>query len=86
MKPNISDAELEAYMAGALGWSDCQRIETTLAASPELQSRLAELQRERETLDAVRDSFAIRLSEDEEDRIISKSLGRLGTTLGESGK
>jgi anti-sigma factor RsiW len=86
MKTNISDNELEAYVAGRLSDRGRRRIDTALRASANLRTRLEEVQRERETLEAVRDSFAIRLPEQEEERIISTSLGRLGTTLGEPGR
>ena len=59
-----------------------RRIDAVLRASADLQVRLAALRKERETIEAVKDSFAIRLLDAEEERILSKAVGRLGESLG----
>lgn len=73
--------ELEQYLAGTLSAGRKQRVEATLAESQELRERLAELKKEKETVETARESLAVRLTEEEEERIISQSVDRLRTTL-----
>ena len=82
MAAKTKDDDLERYLAGALPASSAKRIERAISRSTELRARLEELRAEREIVDAVKDSFAIRLPEAEEERIVTEGLGRLGTTLG----
>ena len=83
MAAAVTDDDLERYLSGALAPSIVKRIERALSRSPQLRTRLEELRAEREIIDEVKDSFAIRLPEAEEERIVAEGLGRLGTTLGE---
>ena len=75
------ERELEQYLAGTLSAGRKQRVEAALADSQELRARLTELKKEKQTVETVKNSFAVRLTEDEEERIISKSVDRLRTTL-----
>ena len=78
--------ELEQYLAGTLSAGRRQRVEAALAESQELRTCLAELKHEQQTVETVKDSFAVRLTEDEEERIISKSVDRLRTSLTDGGQ
>ena len=80
LKPD--DEMLEGYLSGALSARDRRSLEAALKESPDLQARLDELREEHQTLEAVKDSFAIRLPESEEERIMSKCTEKLGTKLG----
>lgn len=81
MKTNITDSDLEGYLSDSLSPAKRQHVEKAISQSPKLQARLDELRQERETLEAVKDSFAIRLPEAEEQRIISKVSGKIHTAL-----
>ncbi len=82
MAKRPTDDELERYLRGRLTPAQQRRIEAALRASADLQARLTALRQEQETIEAVKDSFAIRLPENEEERIVSRATKRLGTTLG----
>ncbi len=81
MKTTITDSDLESYLSDSLSSAKKKQVETAVSQSPKLQARLDELRQERETLEAVKDSFAIRLPESEEQRIISKVSGKIHTSL-----
>lgn len=81
MAKRPSNLELEGYLRGELSAAQRRRVEAALDASAELRARLAALRDECATIEAVKDSFAIRLPEKEEERIASKVLGELGTRL-----
>lgn len=81
MKTTITDSDLESYLSDSLSPAKKQGVEEAISQSPELQARLDELRQEQETLEAVKDSFAIRLPDAEEQRIISKVSGKIQTSL-----
>jgi anti-sigma factor RsiW len=82
MAKRLTNEELERYLRSELTPAQRRRIDAALRASANLQARLAALRQEHETIEAVKDSFAIRLPEKEEERIVSRATRRLGTTLG----
>ncbi len=82
MVKRLTDGEFERYLRGELTPAQRRRIEAAVRASAGLEARLAALRQEQETIEAVKDSFAIRLPEREEERIVSRATRWLGTTLG----
>lgn len=76
-----SNDDLERYLAGKLSSSATKRIEKAVKRSAELRARLDELRFEHKTVEAIKDSFGIRLPEAEEERIVSKAVDRLRTEL-----
>jgi anti-sigma factor RsiW len=82
MAKQVTDDQLEQYVRGESTPAQRRRVDAALRASADLQARLAALRKEHETIEAVKDSFAIRLPEKEEERIVSRAAKRLGTTLG----
>ncbi len=82
MAGTIDRKKLEQYVAGALTPTITRRVEAALEASAGLRAILEEVKGEAEIVETVKDSQAIRLPEDDEERIVSDVLGSLGTTLG----
>ena len=81
MKTTITDSDLESYLSDSLSPAKKLQVEKAISQSPKLQARLDELRQEQAMLEAVKDSFAIRLPETEEIRIISKVSGKIHTSL-----
>ena len=81
MKTTITDSDLESYLSDSLSPAKKLQVEKAISQSPKLQARLDELRQEQATLEAVKDSFAIRLPEAEEQRIISKVSGKIQSSL-----
>ena len=81
MNTKVTDIDLEGYLSDSLSPAKKKQIEESIRRSPELQARMEELREEQMTLDAVKDSFAIRLPDAEEQRIVSKVSDRIKTSL-----
>lgn len=82
MPRSVTDAQLAQYLAARLSPVQRHRLDAALARSPELQARLDALKREEETVNAVRDSSAIRLPEPEEERIRVQALRAMTERIG----
>ncbi len=59
-----------------------RRVENALRESEELRRQLDALKTEAGIVEVVKDALSIRLPERDEERIVSKAVGRLKTTLG----
>ncbi len=81
MAKTIDRKILEQYVAGKLTPAMKINVEDGLRISADLRSMLEEIEGEAKIIEAVVDSQAIRLPDKEEERITSKVLGDLGTTL-----
>lgn len=83
MHKTIDDRQLEAYLRDTLSDSLKQRIEKALKASAELRIRLETITDELRIEDAARDSRAIRLSDQDERRVVASVMDTLRTSLEE---
>ena len=81
-KPN--DEELSQYVRAVLSAAAARRVEQALQHWPELRERAAAMREEFELIEQVKDSFAIRLPETQEERIVADGLNRLGKRLRKS--
>lgn len=81
MTGGITDEQLHRYVAGELSTAAAHNIERAAIASAELHQRIDELRREQALIEELRDSFKLRLPEQEEARILERGIQRLGTTL-----
>ena len=81
MRKTPDDEMLERYLSANMTERERRAIDAALNRVPELSDRLERLRQEREIVEAVKDSFAIRLPESEEDRIVSRAVGQLDTAL-----
>jgi len=81
MAKTIDRKLLEQYVAGELTPAMKKRVEAELGASTNLRQLLEEIRGEAEIVKAVKDSQAIRLSDQEENRITHNAIGGLRTTL-----
>ncbi|MFQ5474174.1 MAG: hypothetical protein ACE5FA_14990 [Dehalococcoidia bacterium] len=82
MPKSISTEHLEEYLAGTLSPTAKRRVESALGKSDELRRQLDALKAEAGTIEAVKDSLSIRLPERDEERIVSRAVGGLNSTLG----
>ena len=84
MRKTPDDEMLERYLSGNMTKRERRAVDAALNRVPELSDRLERLRQEREIVESVKDSFAIRLPESEEDRIVSRAVGQLDTALDSS--
>ena len=81
MTKTIDDGQLEAYLRDKLSDSLKQRVEKALESSAELRDRLETMKDELRIEDAARDSRAIRLSDQDEQRVVTSVMDTLRTSL-----
>jgi len=81
MNKTIDDRQLEAYLRDTLSDSLKQRVEKALKSSSELRNRLETMKEELRIEDAARDSRAIRLSDQDEQRVVASVMDNLRTSL-----
>ena len=82
----FSDAELEAYLQRTLPQRRAFALERALRESDELRRRLDAARVQQQFVEAVRDSFSLRLPDAEEDRIVTQSMRRLEVLLDRGGE
>jgi len=81
MTKTIDDRQLEAYLRDKLSDSLKLRVEKALESSAELRNRLETMKDELRIEDAARDSRAIRLSDQDEQRVVTSVMDTLRTSL-----
>lgn len=84
MTKKPDDEELSQYVRTVLSAAAARRVERALEHWPELSERAAAMREELELIEQVKDSFAIRLSETQEERIVADGLNRLNANLRKS--